>query len=116
MTKRSPLMAGGLLLLAAITAWIGIRASSATIANHVGERQIIAECSGWTGVSEGCATWGEEVLGAGAPSTTFEMEDVVRLRLDRAALGFASTCVAEYFLGRYPDEVAWTENVPCPGG
>jgi hypothetical protein len=74
------------------------------------------ECSGWTGVSDGCAAWGAEVLAAGAPTTTFEFEDVVRVRLDRPMLGFASTCVAEYFLGRYPREVAWSEGVDCPEG
>ena len=97
---------GGILLL---------RGATSTVAEHAGEQQITAECTGGTGVSDGCREWADEVLAQGAPSTTFEMEDVVRIRLDRPMLGFAATCVAEYFLSRYPDEVAWTEDVDCPG-
>lgn len=93
-----------------------LRVATSTVAEHVGEGQITAECAGWTGVTEGCRDWGTEVLARGAPSNTFELEDVARVRLDRPMLGFASTCVAEYFLGRYPDEVAWSEDVPCSDG
>lgn len=109
-------LAGGLLVAAVAGAWIGLRAFSATSVSHVGERQIEAECSGWTGVSEACGAWGEEVLARDAPSNTFEIDDVVRIRLDRTMLGFGPTCVAEYFLSRYPDDAAWTEEVPCPDG
>ena len=98
------LVAGGVLLL---------RGASATLVSDVGERGVSVECSGWTGISDGCGAWGTDVLAMGAPSNTFEIEDVVRVRLDRPTFGFASTCVAEYFLSRYPDEVAWSEDVPC---
>ena len=98
---------GGILLLRGVTS---------TVAEDVGEQQITAECTGWTGVADGCREWGDALLAQGAPSTTFEMEDVVRVRLDRPMLGFAAACVAEYFLSRYPDEVAWTEDVDCPEG
>jgi len=108
------LLLAGILAVAALGGVLLVRASTFTIANHVGERQISAECSGWTGVSEGCFAWGNEVLAQGAPSNTFEMEDVVRIRLDRPLLGFGSTCLAEYFVRRYPDDVAWTEDVACP--
>ena len=74
---------------------------------------ITVECTGWTGVSTGCAAWGEEILAAGPPSNTFEMEDVVRLRLDRRGFGFGRACEAAYFLSRYPDEPAWTDEVAC---
>jgi len=109
-------------LLAAVLAlgvaafYLGTRAATATIVNHVGPQQIEAECSGWTGVTERCGAWGEAVLAGGAPSTTFELQDVVRIRMDRPSLGFGAQCTVEYFLGRYPDEVAWTEEIDCMAG
>lgn len=116
MNPRVLLLVGGLSVLAAVAALLGIRAATGTVADDVGQHAIAVECSGWTGWSEDCRGWGEAVLAAGAPSTTFEIADVVRVRLDRPLFGFGPTCVAEYFLGRYPDEVAWTEDVPCPDG
>ena len=104
------------LVLAAGAGYVVSRAATSVIASHVGPMQISVECSGWTGVSDLCAEWGEAVLAAGAPSTTFELEDVVRLRMDRPSFGLADRCTVEYFLGRYPDEVAWTEEVDCFGG
>jgi len=74
---------------------------------------LTVECSGWTGVTDGCAAWGEEVRAAGAPSATFELEDVVRLRFNRGMLGLASDCTVEYYLGRYPDDVAWSAEIAC---
>jgi hypothetical protein len=59
-----------------------------------------------------CRAWGDSVLAMGAPSTTFELEDVVRVKFERAP--FSGSCRAEYFLGRYPDDVVWTEDVDCP--
>lgn len=60
---------------------------------------------------EECRAWGDEVLAMGAPSTTFELEDVIRVKFERNP--FQGACRAEYFLGRYPDEVVWTEEVDC---
>jgi len=77
---------------------------------------LTVECSGWTGVTDGCAAWGEEVRAAGAPSATFELEDVVRLRFDRAMLGLVSDCTVEYHLGRYPEDVAWSAEIACREG
>ena len=116
MRIRTVILAIGLVLVAGAASVIGLRAASTTIVNDVGSQQVSVECSGWTGVSDGCAAWGTDLLARGAPSHTFELGDVVRVRLDRPMLGFASGCVAEYFLSRYPDEVAWTEDVPCPNG
>jgi hypothetical protein len=67
------------------------------------------ECDGTTGVTDGCADWGMDVLAQGAPSHTFELEDVVRIRFVREG----EACVAEYYLGRYPDDVAWSEETDC---
>ena len=112
--RRPVLLVVGIGLSVGLGAILALRAATSTVAEHVGDGQVTAECSGWTGVSEGCFDWGNDVLAQGPPSTTFELEDVVRIRLDRPMLGFAESCVAEYFLGRYPDEVVWSEDVPCP--
>jgi hypothetical protein len=58
-----------------------------------------------------CAAWGDGLLARGAPSRTFELRDVVRVRLDRGILG--GECSVAWFLGRYPDEPAWTDDVAC---
>jgi hypothetical protein len=63
-----------------------------------------------------CVEWGDAILAEGSPTTTFEAEDIVRLRMDRALLGFGETCRAEWFLGRYPEDVAWSEEVACADG
>jgi hypothetical protein len=77
---------------------------------------VSVECTAATGVGDAsCLAWGDGILAEGSPSTTFEAEDVVRLRLDRELLGFGGSCTAEWFLGRYPDEVVWTEAVTCGG-
>ena len=110
---RLVLLAG--VLVVGALAGLGVqRGSSSTIVGAAAAGGATVECSGWTGVTDACAAWGTRVLAAGAPTTTFEFEDVVRVRLDRPMLGFASMCVAEYFLGRYPEDVAWSEVVPCP--
>ena len=112
---RLVLLAG--ILVAGAFVGLGIqRAMSSTIVGAEAADVPMLECSGWTGVTDECAAWGARVLAAGAPTTTFEFQDVVRVRLDRPMLGFASTCVAEYFLGRYPEDVAWTSEVDCPEG
>ncbi len=113
--KRLALV-GVFVVLVALTGFFGLRAATSVTTEDVGPGGVTVECSGWTGVSDGCGPWGEAILAEGAPSNTFEIEDVVRLRLDRPALGFADTCEAQYFLSRYPDEVAWTEDVPCAAG
>jgi len=102
-----------LVLAGAVVALVLARGSAATIVTNDG---LTVECSGWTGVTDGCAIWGEEVRAAGAPSSTFEMDDVVRLRFDRAMFGFANDCTVEYYLGRYPDDVAWSDEIACSEG
>lgn len=60
---------------------------------------------------EACRRLGDAVLEGGPPSTTFELEDVVRVRADGGPFG--DECRFEYFLGRYPDEAIWTETAAC---
>ena len=102
------------LLVAALVALLFLRpASSAT---STVDADVTVECTGAVGVDEpACRAWGDGILAEGSPTTTFEAQDVVRLRLDRALLGFGRACRAEWFLGRYPDDVAWTEEVACAG-
>jgi hypothetical protein len=89
----------------------------ATSVSSTVDADVTIECSGAAGVAEiTCRTWGDAILAEGSPTTTFEAQDVVRLRLDRELLGFGDTCRAEWFLGRYPDDVAWSESVVCADG
>jgi hypothetical protein len=103
-----------LALVAAVAALLLLRPDAATVSSV--DPQVTIECTGATAVDEeACRTWGDAILAEGSPSTTFEAEDLVRLRLDRAFLGFGATCHAEWFLGRYPADVVWDEEVTCAG-
>jgi hypothetical protein len=78
------------------------------------DRDVTVECGASAAVDEtACRAWGDAILAEGSPTTTFEAQDVVRLRLDRSMLGIGETCHAEWYLGRYPDDVAWSEPVDC---
>ena len=90
-----------------------LRTGSVSTAESTLQPGLTIECAGSTGVTGACGAWGDEILAAGPPSTTFEMDDLRRLRLDRPMLGFASTCVAEYFVSRYPDDAIWDDEVAC---
>jgi hypothetical protein len=113
---RIGLWIGALLVVAAIVAAVLLlRPVSAAVSTV--DPDVNVECTGATGVDEtACRAWGDAILAEGSPTTTFEAEDVVRLRLDRALLGFGDTCRAEWFLGRYPADVAWSEEVTCADG
>ncbi|MGH2402221.1 MAG: hypothetical protein ACRDE6_05875 [Candidatus Limnocylindria bacterium] len=105
----------GVLAIVAVVAaaLVFLRVGSVTTAESTLQPGVTIECADSTGVTGECAGWGDEILAAGPPSTTFEMDDLVRLRLDRPMLGFASTCVAEYFVSRYPDDALWDDEVAC---
>ena len=77
---------------------------------------VAIECSAATGVSvETCQAWGDEILAQGAPSPTFEMDDLARLVIDRPTWGFSSTCEVDYFISRDADNRAWHEVIACIG-
>lgn len=79
--------------------------------------EVTIRCDGSTSVNrQECLEWGEEVLALGPPTTTFEMEDLAVLALSRPLLGFGSPCQADYFIQRYPNDVAWNEDIPCKNG
>lgn len=113
--RRVLLIAAGLILvlLAAFVAWQTLRPPAR--ATSAVDPDVTIVCSASSGVDEAaCATWGDGILAAGPPSTTFEMVDLVRLELSKAFVGFGfGECEAEYFLGRYPDSAVWTETVDC---
>ena len=111
MLLRVLLVIVGIALIGGVA--LALRGAVPAVARDAGGSGVTVECTGWTGVSVGCADWGAAVLAEGPPSSTFEMEDVNRLVLDRPTFGFAGSCEARYFLSRYPDEPAWTEPIPC---
>lgn len=74
---------------------------------------VTIECAAATGVeSATCRAWGDGIIAGNPPSFTFEMEDLVRLRLERSWFGFGSECHASYLIARYP-EPAFTDEVVC---
>src|SRR5688500_10489579 len=106
MSRNLRLMVIGLAAIAVVVAASGCQlpGRETTIVQDAADATI--ECDGTTGVVEGCADWGIDVLAQGAPSHTFELEDVVRIRFVRQGEG----CVVEYYLSRYPNEVEWSEE------
>ncbi len=98
----------------AFVAWQLVRAPVEASSAVAPEVAIV--CAASTGVgADACAAWGDELLAAGPPSTTFELKDLARVELSRALLGFGGQCEAAYFLGRYPDRAVWSEPVACAG-
>lgn len=99
-------------LLAALAAMFLLRPGVA--ATSAVDPDVRIECTAATGLAgDACRARGDAILAGGSPSTTFEAGDLVRVRLDHALLGFGGTCHAEWFLGRYPDDVVWSEEVTC---
>lgn len=86
-----------------------VRASSSALPD------VVIVCSGSTRIAspDACRAWGDAILAEGAPSHTFNIDDLARLELSRPLLGLAGACEAEWFLGRYPDDPAWGEEVAC---
>jgi len=109
---RAPLAIGLVLaLVATLVAAVLILRSSATVTTRGG---LAVECAG-IGDEAACAAWAETVLANGPGIHTFDPEDLEGVRLGRSVLGLVGECQAEYFLGRFGDEVAAREPVPCPG-
>lgn len=101
-----------LLALAAGAAYLVLR-PGVSVASAV-DADVTIVCAGSTGAdADTCAAWGDAILAAEPPSTTFEMQDLARLEVTRSLLGFGDACEAAYFLGRYPDSAVWTEPVDC---
>ncbi len=113
MSTRGRVIVGvsGLVVLALAAAAFFVLRPGATATSAQG---VTLECSAATGLTaQQCLGWGEEAL-ANPEVATFEIEDVVRVTLDRPMFGLSSSCRVEYFLGRYPDEPALSRQTACP--
>lgn len=74
---------------------------------------VTIECTAGTGLDRGgCLAWGDAIIAGDPPSFTFEMDDLVGLRLERSWFGLGSECHASYLIGRYA-EPAFTDEVVC---
>ncbi len=73
-------------------------------------------CRASAGTPDACRAWGDAILEAGPPSTTFEMQDLARLVISRGLFGLAATCEVSYAIQRYPDEPVWDEETRCREG
>ena len=103
-----------LLAVAALLAYLLLRPP--VEATSASDPAVALECSAATGVSvETCRAWGDEILATGAPSPTFEMDDLARLVIDRPAWGFSPTCEVDYFISRDAERRAWHEEIACVG-
>ena len=101
-----------LLAVAGALAYLLLRPSVEAVS--ASDPDVVIECSASTGVSsEACRAWGDEILGQGAPSPTFEMDDLARLSIDRPTWGFSATCEVKYFISRDADTPAWREVIGC---
>ena len=100
----------GVIVLIGIAAFVLLRPPTEVSASG---SDVMIRCDASV-VAEDCGSWGDAVLADGAPTTTFDMADLERLDLSRSMLGLGSTCQAVYFIGRYPDDAAWTEDIACP--
>lgn len=99
------------LLVAGGAVWFVFLRPGVSVAASV-DPDVTIECGASLDLDEdGCRGLGDTVLAGGPPTTTFELEDVARIRIDGGFLG--GDCRVEYFLGRYPDDVAWTEDGTC---
>ncbi len=74
---------------------------------------VTIRCEASAPSAEACLAWGDDLFAAGAPSTTFEMQDVAQLVIRRPLFGLGTPCEVDYILGRYPDDPAWSEATPC---
>lgn len=103
------------LVLVGATAYLVLRPSvEAASATAPG---VVVECSAASGVSaDACRPWGDEVLARGAPSHTFEMDDLARIVLDRSMLGLGPTCDVSYFISRDAQNRVWHQEVACEQG
>lgn len=99
---------------AILALWFLVLNRPGVAASSTVDPEVTIECDGSASVSEEmCLAWGDEILALGAPSTTFEMQDLDRLLVTKPLFGFGSPCQVEYFLQRYPDDPAWDDDVPC---
>lgn len=109
--RRGALIIGAIAaLVAALVVAMLLLRPSATVTTAGG---LAVECAG-IGDEPACEAWAAAVLADGPGIHTFDPDDLEGVRLSRSILGLAGDCQAEYFLGRFGDEAAERETVPCP--
>jgi hypothetical protein len=109
---RAALAVGVVLaLVVAVAVTVVLLRPTATVTTSGGLR---VECAG-IGEEPACAAWAEAVLADGPGIHTFDPDELEGVRLGRSVLGLWGECRAEYFLGRFGDDVVAQEQVPCPG-
>jgi hypothetical protein len=109
-----PLLAGVVVVaLAAVllAAWVLVIGRPTAEATSSVDPDVTVRCEGLAS-DDACGSYGDAMLASGPPSYTFEMEDLALLEIRRPVFG--GTCEARYYLQRYVDAPAWTEEVPCP--
>jgi hypothetical protein len=105
-----------LAIVVAACAWYLFGRSGVEAASAV-DADVTITCDAWTSVSaDACCALGDAILGEGPPSHTFEMDDLAHLAITRPDFGLSSGCRVQYFLERYADDPAWTDEVACAGG
>lgn len=107
------MIAIGVVLVAVLAgAWVVAR-PGVSVASTV-NAAVTIECTGATGIgADACGEWGDATLTEDRAPRTFEREDLRRLRIDRSLLGLGGECRVEWFLWRYPDSPAWSDEVAC---
>ena len=114
MTRRTgTVIAIGVALVAALAGACVAARPGVSVASTVDEAVRI-ECTGATGIgADACGEWGDAILTEDRAPRTFEREDLRRLRIDRSLLGLGPECRVDWFLSRYPDDPAWSDEVAC---
>jgi hypothetical protein len=112
--RAGMLVAGALVLAVAIAAAVVVLRPPVSAASQA-DPDVTISCAAWVGLDDAaCRERGDGILRAGPPSSTFEMDDLARLELDRSWFGLGSGCTATYFIERYPDQAVFSEEVECP--
>jgi hypothetical protein len=110
-SRGTPVLGAVLALVAVVVVMTLLLRPSATVTTGGG---LTVECAG-IGDESACAAWAEDVLAEGPGIRTFDPGDLEGVRLGRSVLDLLGECQAEYFLGRFGDDVAAREPVRCPG-
>lgn len=109
-----PLAVGAMLVaLAAVllAAWVLVIGRPTAEATSSVDPDVTVRCEGVSS-EDACRAVGDALLESGPPSNTFEMEDLALLEIRRPL--FEDGCRVRYYLQRYVDDPAWSEDLPCP--
>lgn len=94
-----------------VAAWVLVLGRPTVEATSSVDADVTVRCEG-VNSDDACRSFGDALLASGPPSNTFEMEDLALLEIRRPLFG--EGCRARYYLQRYVDDPAWTEEISCP--